>query len=199
MHKSVIEDHPQQEAIDTALLLDRESLKDLGQRFGISVFVLSRRKKKLMMAESDSDEPQTEIEKWLDRADIEYQKCTGDDDRRGSVAAILAALRGLEAKAREQERAVEAEPPEEDDNLTAQDIDRIVAKFSKVEAAAIDRTNQVAVTESRRMGWFDLADLFFACASDGDLRQAVLDFGQERIAAAKEKNDESVSQSHVTN
>jgi hypothetical protein len=184
---------PELPAIESALASGAFK-KDVAAKFGVSAFALSRHVRHSAPAPETGTSTE-EIEKWLRRADEIWERATVDADVRGQASAIAAGLRALEQKFQSEQRAAEAEPPEENDELTVHDIDCIVAKFAKVEQAAIDRTNRVAVTESQRLGWFDLADVFFACAGDADLRQAMLDFGQERIAATKEKKrDEPVSQ-----
>lgn len=197
MSKSLIADHPQQEAIDLALLLERETIKDMAKRFGVSPYVLSRRKKNLIATvEADSDGPQSEIEMWLDRADVEYQKAAGDDDRRGSCNAILAALRGLEAKSREQEREAESEQPP-DGTVPPISIEQIDALMAAHDAWETDETRLIravvqefesTLTYNANPVFFDLVErmfrerMFDSHLADSQLLARFMQYAQTRIS-----------------
>lgn len=127
---SAISTHPEQAAIDAAILANHETLAALAMRFNVSVHSLSRRKRALAVTvESGADALEQQAAMWRERADTLWHTATADADTRAQAAAIAAGLRSCELMAQEAKRAA-ANPPlvgeDGSEVVTIEMIDRLV-------------------------------------------------------------------------
>lgn len=127
MSKCSICAHTELPAIESALASGTFK-KDVAAQFGASVYALSRHVKHSSPASAHTRTSQDELVKWLSRADDQYLLAVADADQRGAVAALVAGLRAVEARLREEERAAESEQQTAgtETPVTLEEIDRIV-------------------------------------------------------------------------
>lgn len=113
--------------------------KAVADQFGLSKGSISRhaRHAKQQVEGNDSE---TEISKWLSRADDQYLLAVANADQRGAVQSLVAGLRAVEAKVKSDERAFEKEqeqggnvPP-----ITVEQYDELTRKAEEAAAARGD-------------------------------------------------------------
>jgi hypothetical protein len=77
---------------------------------------------------SNGGDSQTEIVKWLQRADDQYLLASANADQRGAVTALVAGLRACEAQARNEDREEPAPVSPAGTACTIESLDAIIHK-----------------------------------------------------------------------
>jgi hypothetical protein len=142
-------DSPNATAIDD-LLNAGVTQKDVAQQFSLSKFVVSRHVRHAKQEANGNDVGQTEIAKWLARADDQYLLAVANADQRAAVQALIVGLRGIEAKAKSDER--EAEASQEQGVMREITIEQWEAHIEKIEASAVARGDDHLLVEG--ITWF---------------------------------------------
>lgn len=120
-----------------ALLESGVKLKVIAEQVpGFSVYQLSRHRRNCLTPKPapESDAASTAMEKWLDRADALYLTAGVQGDVRSQVAALSAAVRSIAAREKQKQNEREAEPAEDPNALTIENLDKLVQDYAtKVE------------------------------------------------------------------
>ena len=145
---SAISNHPEQAAIDQAILANHETLISLAARFNVSVYSLSRRKKALATVpavengiETDND-LQCRSDLLWERSNLIWEQSLIDADTKAALGSLQAGLRSLELAHKRAERRAEAVPEAGDLGISIAAIDKILRE------ADAARTPEVALCES---------------------------------------------------
>ena len=175
---STIATHPEQVAIDAAILANHESLASLAVRFNVSVHGLSRRKKALATAPateaSDRDDLQARSDLLWERSNQVWEASLVDADTKNQIASIQAGLRSLElAHKRAEKTADAASEAKNDGDFTLEEIDAMVKRFEKMQQEQGREKALEAAENSRRLDLPNCMGIFFACAEDPKLRELI--------------------------
>jgi hypothetical protein len=193
---SAISTHPEQEAIDEALVLGEVSLQALATRFNVSPYALSRRRKRLTIAPAvEDDDLPAQALKWHERADQLWHQGTTDADSRAMAQAVSAGLRSVELQARQKEREAEAASVAEevdDGKLDIGTLSKVLDWYDRCFDDNQKRTVALAAEKSRHLGVYDSYELFNSMSASPELRAAVLQFAHDFQAARKGSPDEPV-------
>ena len=128
---SAISTHPEQAAIDAAILANHETLQALAAKFNVSAYSLSRRKKALAAttAIEDGDDLQSRSDLLWERSNSVWETSVLDADTKNQIASIQAGLRSLELAHRQAQKAAETAPvPAGQTVLTIEAMDEIIQK-----------------------------------------------------------------------
>jgi hypothetical protein len=116
-----------------ALLESGVKLKTIVEQVpGFSVYQFSRHKRNCLAPKTapESDAASSEIEKWMQRADDLYLIAGANGDVRSQVAALSAAVRSIGAREKQKQHEREAEPADDPNALTIENLDAAVKDFA---------------------------------------------------------------------
>lgn len=172
--------------------------KDIAAQFGVSRFAVSRHarhgKRVPVTLENDPDSLEARATLWRERADQLWHTANADADSRAMAQAVSAGLRSVELQARQKERVAEAAPEEDDGKLTIPEFDRIVEKWEKIqETMGVEKALEAA-QNAERMHLPNLMGVFYACATDEELRMLIETTARDYKNSKDEKQNEPLSQ-----